>query len=126
MTSRFQKGGTLLGTKRTIVRSGEVYAGEGRSDHAPIVVVPLLNGERAVEHLLLLHVQYLEGIGVERKKEILGEKYGDIRNLIDEYNLAWDDGYLDSLPLSLLLGEDLERIKDEIFERHGTSVSKDS
>ncbi|MFY9398284.1 MAG: SIS domain-containing protein [Desulfomonilia bacterium] len=122
--SRFEREGTLMGTKKTIVRSGEVYAGEGRSDHAPIVIVPLINSGRAVEHLLLLHVRFLEDIGVERKKEILGEKYGDIRNLIDEYNLAWDDKYLGSLPLSLLLGEDLERIKDAIFKRHGITGRK--
>jgi len=117
MKSRFDETGTLMGTKKTIVRSGEVYAGEGKSDHAPIIIIPLLNSLRLVEHLLLLHVEYNEALDVERKKEILGEKYGDIKNLIHEYNIAWSDEYLNDLPLRMLLGEDAEVIKNVIFER---------
>ncbi len=121
MRSRFDETGALMGTKKTIVRTGNVYAGEGKSDHASIVIIPLLNPLRAVEHLLLLHVDYREDLGVERIKEILAEKYNDLRNLVDEYNLAWDDAYLERLPLRLLLGEDVETIKGLIFERIGES-----
>ncbi|VFU11371.1 conserved hypothetical protein [anaerobic digester metagenome] len=119
MRSRFDEAGTLMGTKRSIVRTGNVYAGEGKSDHASIVIIPLLNSLRVVEHLLLLHVDYHDDLDIERKKEILAEKYNDIRNLVDEYNVAWDDAYLDRLPLRLLLGEDVETIKNMIFEGSG-------
>ncbi|HRC98242.1 MAG TPA: SIS domain-containing protein [Deltaproteobacteria bacterium] len=117
LRSRFDETGPLMGTKKTIVRTGDVYAGLGKSDRAPIVIVPLLNPLKTVEHLLLLHVEYDEAMDVERKKEILGEKFGDIKNLIDEYNVPWSDGYLKSLPVGLLLGEDVEVIKNMIFEQ---------
>lgn len=119
--SRFDRAGALMGTKKTIVRTGDVYAGEGKSDHASIIIIPLLNSRRIVEHLLLLHVDYNEEMGIEQKKEILGEKYGDIRNLIDEYNITWHDDYLRDLPVRLLLGEDVEVIKNMIFERFRNS-----
>jgi glutamine---fructose-6-phosphate transaminase (isomerizing) len=117
LKSRFDRTGPLMGTKNTIVRTGDVYAGQGKSDHAPIIIVPLLNAARTVEHLLLLHVDYREDLDTGRKQEILGEKYADIRNLVDEYNVAWDDGFLDHIPIVALLGEDVETIKNMIFER---------
>jgi len=85
----------------------------------------LLNVAHAVEHLLLLHVDYLADIDSDHKKEILGEKYTDIRNLIDEYNVAWDERYIAELPIGELLGEDVETIKNVIFERFGTDLQTD-
>ncbi len=121
MPSRFDTTGPLMGTKKTIVRTGDVYAGEGKSDHASIIIIPLLNSLKIVGHLLLLHVEYNEAMGIEQKKEILGEKYGDIKNLIDEYNITWSDDYLKGLPVRMLLGEDVEVIKNMIFERFRSS-----
>lgn len=121
MSSRFASTGPLMGTKKTIVRTGDVYAGEGKSDHASIIIIPILNSLKIVENLLLLHVEYNEAMGIEQKKEILGEKYGDIKNLIDEYNITWDDEYLNSLPVKMLLGEDTEVIKNIIFEKFRNS-----
>jgi hypothetical protein len=69
------------------------------------------------ENLLLLHVEYNEDMDVDQKKEILGEKYGDIKNLVDEHNMAWSDEYLRDLPVKVLIGEDVEAIKNMIFER---------
>jgi len=122
MKSRFDRTGPLKGTKNTIVRTGDVYAGQGKSDSAPIIIVPLLSASRAVEHLLLLHVEYLAEIDIDHKKEILGEKYTDIRNLIDEYNFVWDERYIAELPIAVLIGEDVETIKNLIFERFGTKA----
>jgi len=121
MPSRFTATGPLMGSKRTIVRTGDVYAGEGKSDHASIIVIPLLNSLKVVEHLLLLHVEYNEAMDIEQKKELLGEKYSDIKNLIDEYNVAWSDEYLEDLSFRVLLGEDVEVIKNMIFERFRSS-----
>jgi glucosamine--fructose-6-phosphate aminotransferase (isomerizing) len=122
MPSRFDHTGPLLGTKNTIVRTGNVYAGQGKSDRAPIIIIPLLNEKRAVEHLLLLHVDYREDIDYDHKKEVLGEKYTDIRNLIDEYNVPWDERYIAELPIGVLIGEDTETIKNLIFERFVTKA----
>ncbi len=84
----------------------------------------LLNTAHAVEYLLL-HVGYLVDIDSDHKKEILGEKYTDIRNLIDEYNVAWDERYIAELSIGELLGEDVETIKNLIFERFGTDLQTD-
>jgi glucosamine--fructose-6-phosphate aminotransferase (isomerizing) len=125
MKSRFDRTGPLKGTKNTIVRTGDVYAGQGKSDNAPIIIVPLLNAAHSVEHLLLLHVDYLADIDSDHKKEILGEKYTDIRNLIDEYNVVWDERYIAELSIGELLGADVETIKNLIFERFGTDLQTD-
>ncbi|MCX5833119.1 MAG: hypothetical protein NTV99_01125 [Deltaproteobacteria bacterium] len=36
------------------------------------------------------------------------------RNLVNEFNLTWDDRYLDHLPIELLLGESVEFIATKI------------
>ncbi len=114
MHSRVEETGKLMGTKKTIVRTTEVYAGDGKSDNASIIIVPLIGSGRIVENLLLLHVDFREDLSVEQKKEVLGDKFNDISNLIDEYNLAWDDSFLQRLPVKFLLGGDTEAIAREI------------
>jgi glutamine---fructose-6-phosphate transaminase (isomerizing) len=114
LSSRFDDPGILMGSKKTIVRNADVYAGTGKSDDASIILIPLLNTARAVEHLLLLHVEFNDEIPVEQKKEILGEKFGDIENIIDEYNIPWKDAYLAPLAVKYLLGETAERIGGKI------------
>lgn len=122
MPSRVDKGGLLLGTKRTIVRTGEVFAGTGRSDGAPIVIVPLLGTHTLVEHLLLLHVDFRDDLTAAAKKEILGVKASDIQNILNESNLPWSDDCLQALPIATLLGEAPEVIA-EMIRRSGGSVS---
>jgi glutamine---fructose-6-phosphate transaminase (isomerizing) len=114
MRSRVEKGGPLLGTKRTIARTGEVYAGAGRSDGASIILIPLLGPHSAVEHLLLLHAQYREDLSIDRRKEVLGVKWTDIRNILNESNIEWKDEYLGLLPVQTLLGEAPEVIAQEM------------
>ncbi len=121
MTSRVDKGGPLVGTKRTIVRTGEIFAGAGRSDGAPIVIVPLLGAHIAVEQLLLLHVAFREDLSAAAKKEIIGVKASDIRNLLNESNLPWSDDYLEAMPIATLLGEAPEVTAEAI--RHSMNVS---
>ena len=48
------------------------------------------------------------------KVEILGDRYREIRNLVNEYNLPWDDAYLGELPIEILLGESVEFIATKI------------
>ncbi|MCE5273822.1 MAG: SIS domain-containing protein [Syntrophaceae bacterium] len=114
MRSRFDRPAPLMGTKNTIVRTGKVYAGTGRSDNAPIIIVPILGQRRIISHLLLLHVEFDEALSVERKKEALGVKINDITNLINEYNIPWKDEYLQGLSLKYLMGEDVEVVADKI------------
>ncbi len=114
MSSRYDKPGPLRGTKNTIVRTGKVYAGIGRSDNAPIVIVPIFGQQRIITHLLLLQVDFDEALGIEQKKETLGLKLNDITNIITEYNIPWKDEFLEGLPLKYLLNEDAEVIAKKI------------
>ncbi len=115
--SRVEHGGPLLGTKRTITRTGEIYAGAGRSDGAPILIIPLLGSHSAVEHLLLLQAQFRDDLSIDQKKEVLGVKWTDIRNILNESNIEWKDEYLGRLPVQTLLGEAPEVIAQEIAVR---------
>jgi glucosamine--fructose-6-phosphate aminotransferase (isomerizing) len=114
MPSRYDKPGPLRGTKNTIVRTGKVYAGIGKSDNAPIVIVPIFGQQRIITHLLLLQVDFDEGLGIEQKKETLGLKLNDITNIITEYNIPWKDEFLEGLPLKYLLNEEVEVIAKKI------------
>jgi len=110
MRSRAETSGILMGTKKGIVASGKIYVGQGKSDGASVVIVPLLGEEERVGHLLLIHVTFNEALSVHERKELLGDRVGDIRNLVQEYNLPWDDRLLGEIPLAVLLGEPVEVI----------------
>ena len=119
MSSRAEKSGRLMGTKKSIVASGHVYVGRGKSDGAPIMIMPLLGEDDRVRHLLLIHVSFNESLSIRERKEILGERVNDLRDLIQEYNLNWDDRYLGEIPLGFLLGEPVEVIAGRIREGFG-------
>jgi glucosamine--fructose-6-phosphate aminotransferase (isomerizing) len=116
-----------MGTKKGIVASGQIYVGQGRSDGAPIVIIPILDEEDRVRHLLLIHVDFNEALPVPDRKEILGERIDPIRDLIQEYNLPWDEAILGEIPLAVLLGEPVEVIAAQIRKIlvRGTGQSPD-
>jgi glucosamine--fructose-6-phosphate aminotransferase (isomerizing) len=110
MTSRAEHSRTLMGTKKTMVSMGHVYVGKGKLDGAPIVIVPLLGDQLTVRNLLLLHIVFNEKLSLREKIAILGYKFNDIRNLINEYNLPWTDQYLEDRSVGCLLSEPAEVI----------------
>jgi len=114
MHSRVEKAGRLMGTKKGIVSSGRIYVGQGKSDGASVVIIPLLGEGERVRHLLLIHVTFNEALSVQERKDLLGERVNDIRDLIQEFNLAWDDRCLGEIPLGVLLGEPVEVIAGQI------------
>jgi len=114
MASRVERRPLLVGTKRTIVSTRHVYVGRGRYDNASIVVVPILGETSVVRHLLLVHVLFQEDLSVGERIAVLGYKLNDIRNMINEYNLTWDDAYLADLSVSDLLSEPAEIIVERI------------
>jgi glucosamine--fructose-6-phosphate aminotransferase (isomerizing) len=117
MRSRAEKGAPLMGSKRTIVNNGEVYAGEGRSDGASILIIPLLGAGYALERLLLFHVGFAEALSIALKREVLGEKFLEVQNILNEENIAWRDEYIRDIPMKFLLGEAAEVIADAIKKR---------
>ena len=114
MVSRAEASKALMGTKRTIARTGNLYVGLGRVDSRPLVIIPLLKGGDGVSGLLLVHVDFNPALSVADKVEILGDRYRDIQNLVNEYNLPWNDDYLGALPIEILLGESVEFIATKI------------
>jgi glucosamine--fructose-6-phosphate aminotransferase (isomerizing) len=114
LKSRIEGMGALMGTKRSIVSTGHVYVGRGKSDGADIIIIPLLSSRTGVGSLLLLHVDFNDLLSVKEKKEVSGYQFNDIRNLVNEYNLPWDDRYLESIPTGILLGEPPEFIAGQI------------
>ncbi len=114
MKSRADRPTELMGTKRTIVSTGHTYIGKGKSDGAPIVVLPLLGDNNFVSHLCLMHIAYNETLSPGEKKNVLGYRYNDIRNLINEYNLPWQDEYLESFSLEAIFSEPVEVIAGQI------------
>ena len=114
LKSRAESSTMLMGTKRTIARTGDVYVGLGKSDGASIFIVPLRKGPEGIGHLLLIHVVFNEALSPAEKRKVLGDRYNDIRNMVNEYNLMWDDSYLDILPIEILIGESVEFIATKI------------
>jgi glucosamine--fructose-6-phosphate aminotransferase (isomerizing) len=114
MTSRTEDSSLLMGTKRSIVSTDHVYVGRGKLDGASIVIIPLLGDRAGVGKLFLIHVEFNDSLSVKEKKAVLGYQFNDIRNLITEYNLPWDDRYLEAIPTGVLLGEPPEFIAGQI------------
>jgi glucosamine--fructose-6-phosphate aminotransferase (isomerizing) len=116
MRSRAETSGRLMGTKKGIVASGRIYVGRGKSDGAPLMIIPLFEGGDLVRNLLLIHLSFKETLSVGDRKEILGERVNGIRDLIQEYNLTWDERELGKIPMAILLGEPVEVIAGQIRE----------
>ena len=114
MKSRAETSAMLMGTKRTIVSTGHAYIGKGKADGAAIVILPILGENEFVSNLLLLHVDYNELLSAGNKKAVLGYRYNDIRNLVNEYNIVWDDNYLGKIALADLFSEPVEALAGRI------------
>ncbi len=114
MTSRAETSNRLMGTKKTMARTRRIYIGRGKLDGMSIVVLPLLGEGGFVRYILLVHVVFNEVLPLKKKIDILDVKYNDILNLINEYNLPWEDSYLERIPLEILLGEAAETLVEVI------------
>jgi glucosamine--fructose-6-phosphate aminotransferase (isomerizing) len=114
MKSRAESSTMLMGTKRTIVSTGHAYIGKGKADGAAIVILPIWGENEFVSNLVLLHVDYNELLPAGKKKEVLGYRYNDIRNLVNEYNVVWDDNYLEKISLIDLFSEPVELLAGRI------------
>ncbi|MCK9363772.1 MAG: SIS domain-containing protein [Syntrophales bacterium] len=110
MESRVEKTSALVGTKKGIVALQRIYAGLGRTDGAPLVIVPLLGNNERAENLLLLHVIFNENLSVKERLKIIGKRVNKLRDLIQECNLSWNDNLLADIPVGFLLGESAETI----------------
>ena len=124
MTSRVEKTGRLMGTKKTIVSTGHLYIGHGKADGASIVVIPLRGEGNMIAHLLLIHVLFEERLSLRDRIAVMGVRFNDLKNLINEYNLPWTDHYVEQIPMEVLLGEPVEVIAGQIRQSLGESPHK--
>ena len=121
IASRVESDTTLKGTKRIIVRQGNVYIGKGRKDERSIVVVPILSGSSAspniIDHLILLHVTFKEDTSLDTRIKALGGKYEHIKNIVQENSVAWDDQLLEHIQIDELFGRSAEKVAEFIVDQ---------
>ncbi|MDI6704018.1 MAG: SIS domain-containing protein [bacterium] len=113
--SRTEEDNILKGTKRSVVRSGDVYVGIGKFDGRYIVIVPILSFMK-VRFLLLFHIEFDEGLSLQDKILCLGDRYDDIIDDVEEHGIKWRDEYLSRFKTSELLTKSSEGIVNAIIE----------
>jgi glucosamine--fructose-6-phosphate aminotransferase (isomerizing) len=98
--SRVETDSALKGTKRIIVRQGNVYIGKGRKDDRSICVIPIISSSpdtpNIIDHLLLLNVSFNESVPLATKIKALGGKHEHIKNIVQENSISWRDEFLAS------------------------------
>ncbi len=118
LTSRVETDTTLKGTKRIIVRQGNVYIGKGRKDGRSILVIPFISTDSArpnmIEYLLLLNISFKDRVLTETKAKALGGKFEHIKNIVQENSILWEDGFLDRVAIEDLFGLSAEKIAEFI------------
>ena len=119
--SRVEADSTLKGTKRIIVRQGNVYIGKGRKDERSIVAIPILSGSPSspsiIEHLALFHVRFRESIPLYARVKALGGKYEHIKSIVQENSVTWDDQLLERIEIEELFGRSAEKVSESIISQ---------
>ena len=121
--SRVETETALKGTKRIIVRQGNVYIGKGRKDDRSILIIPLISKDPArpntIENLLLLNISFKEQVSTDTKKKALGGKFEHITNIVQENSITWQDSHLDLVAIDELFGRSAEKIGEQIISLLG-------
>ncbi|MBT8350611.1 MAG: glutamine--fructose-6-phosphate aminotransferase, partial [Deltaproteobacteria bacterium] len=119
--SRVEFDRKLKGTKKIIVRQGNVYIGKGRKDDRSIIVIPIISTSldmpNMIEYLLLLNVGFKKNIPLSAKIKALGGKYENIKNIVQENNAPWDDSHLELVETETLFGRSAEKIGEFIVSK---------
>jgi glucosamine--fructose-6-phosphate aminotransferase (isomerizing) len=119
--SRVETDNVLKGTKRIIVKEGNVYIGIGRKDDRSIIVIPIISTSpdmpNIIENILLLTISFKENVSLSVKIKALGGKYERIKNIVQENSVKWDDQYLELVEMKTLFGISAEKIGEFIVSR---------
>jgi glucosamine--fructose-6-phosphate aminotransferase (isomerizing) len=119
--SRVETDTQLKGTKRIIVRQGNVYIGKGRKDSRSIVVIPGISaspsGPNMIQNLLLLNISFKKESPLPVKIKALGGKYEHIKNIVQENSVPWKNDYLNTLDMEELFGLSAEKIGEFIVSK---------
>ncbi len=118
LPSRVESDTQLKGTKRIIVREGNIYIGKGRKDDRSIVVIPILstNPETPgiIDHLLLLNIGFRENVALPVKLKALGGKLERIKNIVQENSVTWKNEYIEQVQMDELFGRSAEKVGEFI------------
>ena len=113
MPSRVETDTILKGTKKIIVRQGNVYIGKGRKDNRSIVVIPVISASsfapNRIEYLLLLNIGFKDNVPLSIKIKALGGKYEHIKNIVQENSIAWSDKFIERVNMQDLFGNSAEK-----------------
>lgn len=116
--SRVETDSRLKGTKRIIVKEGNVYVGKGRKDDRHIVVIPVLSASTAeggmINRILLLTIDFKERTSLYARKKALGGKCERIKNYVQENNVVWEDRFLELVDIRDLFGRSAEKNAEAI------------
>ncbi len=127
LESRVESDRSLKGTKRIIVRQGNVYIGKGRKDDRSIIVIPAVSTDPSasnrIEYLLLLNIGFKEDIPLPVRIKALGGKYEHIQNIVQENSIPWEDRHLESIPMDKLFGRSAEKISEYIIGQINPNVA---
>ena len=119
--SRVESDTRLKGTKKIIVREGNVYIGKGRKDDRSIIVIPILSASAAtggmIRFILLLNISFKADASLSVKKKALGGKGERIKNIVQENNVVWRDEYLELIDIKDLFGRSAEKVAETIVAR---------
>ena len=124
MTSRADHEAKLVGNKEWSVRSNALYLGRGSRDRRPIAIVPLIPRGR-VEKLVLLHLEFKEKVSLRSKVSILQElrqKYENLKSLITERDVKWEDSYLEDIDIEDLVMTPVKDLAATLLDRQKTGV----
>ena len=119
--SRIETDKKLKGTKKIIVRQGNVYIGKGRKDSRSIIIIPVISDSpltpNVIEYLLLLNISFKETVPLKTKIKALGGKYEHIKNIVLENNIMWEDKNIELVDMVDLFGKSAEKTGEFIVSR---------
>jgi glucosamine--fructose-6-phosphate aminotransferase (isomerizing) len=119
LKSRVETDKGLKGTKRIVVRQGNVYIGKGRKDDRSILLIPAISTDPSatnrIEKLLLLNIGFRDNVSLPLKIKALGGKYEHIKNIVQENSIAWEDRMIEMVPMEELFGRSAEKVGESII-----------
>ena len=121
LTSRVEGDNRLKGSKKIIVRTGNVFIGIGRKDDRSIIIIPVLSASpktpNIIEYILLHHISFKDSIPLADKISALGGKYEHITSIVQENSVQWRDEHLDLAEVRELFGRSAEKVAELIVAR---------
>ncbi len=115
LISRVESANRLKGTKRIIVKNGNVFIGKGKVDNRSILAIPIMKKGPTIDRLLLLNIGFKREIDLSKKVKALGDKSTHIKNIVEETGLSWQDDYLNLFDIQKLFGDSAEKIAESII-----------